>query len=442
MQLSQLRQLLILGLPISAGMLSQSLLSLVDISMVARLDDPDALAAVGIGSYASFLAVALIIGLSVGVQTLVARRWGEGKIEHCGRLLGDGLLLALLGGCLLTTVFWFSSDLIIGTLSNHPDVNAIANPYYDYRILSIVAVGLNFAFRGYWNGIKQPLTYLKILLVVHLCNFSISYCLIFGHLGFPKLGAPGSGLGTTISLYIGVFLYILTTWYHQEKPSFTISKQSLHNQLAILKLATPTSLQQMMVALGVSTLYWIIGQLGVAELAVTHAIINITLFIILPGTGMGIAATTLVSSELGKGLSHNAYQWGWDTVKVTAPLLALLGLPLVLFPHFILKIFLPSDPSLIELGTVPLQITGAFAFLQAFTLTIPQSLNGAGDNRRVMVYSIFLQWGIGLPLALLAAFVFKFGLIGIWSMQIIERIIASITYARRWRNKKWLEHKL
>ena len=76
MQVFRLRHLLALGLPISAGMLSQSLLSLVDISMVARLDDANALAAVGIGSYASFLAVSLIIGIAVGVQAVVARRCG------------------------------------------------------------------------------------------------------------------------------------------------------------------------------------------------------------------------------------------------------------------------------------------------------------------------------------------------------------------------------
>ncbi|CAH0990258.1 putative FMN/FAD exporter YeeO [Sinobacterium norvegicum] len=442
MQATRQQQLLALGLPISAGMLSQSLLSLVDISMVARLNDANALAAVGIGSYASFLAVSLIIGIAVGVQAIVARRAGANQHRATVEVLNGGLLMALLAGLLLTLLFYYFSDTIITTFNSDKGVQAIANPYYDFRILGIIAVGINFAFRGYWNGIKQSMTYMKILLVIHLCNFALSYVFIFGGLGIAPMGAPGSGLGTTVALYIGTVLFAITTFIRADSAVLFRRLPTTSTLRSIVKLATPNSLQQLTVALGVSILYWIIGQIGVDQLAVAHAIINITLFIILPGTGMGIAATTLVGSALGKQDVSDAYRWGWDTVAVTAPILAVLGLPLILAPEWILSIFLPSDPALIALGTLPLQISGAFAFLQAFTLTLPQSLNGAGDSKRVMLYSIALQWLVGLPLALAAAFVFNLGLIGIWSVQIIERIIATIVYTKRWRSKKWQHHKL
>ena len=72
----RLRQILLLGLPIIGGMLSQSLLNLIDSAMVGHLGET-ALAGVGLGSYASFMAIALVMGLGSGVQTLVARRYGE-----------------------------------------------------------------------------------------------------------------------------------------------------------------------------------------------------------------------------------------------------------------------------------------------------------------------------------------------------------------------------
>jgi Na+-driven multidrug efflux pump len=59
-----------------------------------------------------------------------------------------------------------------------------------------------------------------------------------------------------------------------------------------------------------------------------------------------------------------------------------------------------------------------------------------------MIYSICLQWMVGLPLALAAAFVFNLGLVGIWSVQVIERLIATAVYSRRWYSKKWQHHKL
>jgi putative MATE family efflux protein len=351
-------------------------------------------------------------------------------------------LIAGIAGIALTGIFHLLSGTVISLFNNDVSVLRIANPYYDYRLWGILAIGLNFAFRGYWNGIKQSIIYMKILIVIHLCNFALSYLFIFGGLGIEAMGAPGSGLGTTLSLYIGTALFALTTYIRADKSVVFSQLPGLATFQSIARLAAPNSLQQLTVAMGVSILYWIIGQIGVNQLAVAHAIINITLFVILPGTGMGIAATTLVSNALGKQQVDDAYAWGWDTVKVTAALLAILGLPLIVLPELILSVFLPADPALIELGKLPLQITGVFAFLQSFTLTLPQSLNGAGDSKRVMIYSISLQWMVGLPLALAAAFVFNLGLVGIWSVQVIERLIATAVYSRRWYSKKWQHHKL
>ena len=48
------------------GMLSQSLLNLIDAAMVGSLGQ-EALAGVGLGGYANFMAIALVLGLGVGV---------------------------------------------------------------------------------------------------------------------------------------------------------------------------------------------------------------------------------------------------------------------------------------------------------------------------------------------------------------------------------------
>src|SRR5690606_34479364 len=65
------RQVLAIALPIIGGMTSQNILNLVDTAMVGSLGD-EALAAVGTGSFANFLAMAFITGLSAGVQTIAS----------------------------------------------------------------------------------------------------------------------------------------------------------------------------------------------------------------------------------------------------------------------------------------------------------------------------------------------------------------------------------
>lgn len=60
------------------GMASQNIPNLVDICFVRQLGDV-ALAAAGIGGFANFTAVAIILGFSTGVQAIVARLYGGGR---------------------------------------------------------------------------------------------------------------------------------------------------------------------------------------------------------------------------------------------------------------------------------------------------------------------------------------------------------------------------
>ena len=85
--------ILALALPIIGGMVSQNVLNLVDTAMVGTLG-PSALAAVGMGSFANFMAMAFIMGLSAGVQAIAARRLGEGRASETASPLNAGLLIA------------------------------------------------------------------------------------------------------------------------------------------------------------------------------------------------------------------------------------------------------------------------------------------------------------------------------------------------------------
>src|SRR5690606_15997476 len=71
----RLTRILSIVIPIIGGMLSQSLIKLVDAGMVGRLRET-VLDGVGVGCYPTIISVSLVMGLSAGVQALVGRRHG------------------------------------------------------------------------------------------------------------------------------------------------------------------------------------------------------------------------------------------------------------------------------------------------------------------------------------------------------------------------------
>lgn len=204
----------------------------------------------------------------------------------------------------------------------------------------------------------------------------------------------------------------------------------------MLRLSLPNSVQQFFFATGITALFWIIGRVGTAELAVAHVLINLALFLILPAIGLGMAATTLVSQSLGAEDFDSAHRWGWEVVKVAAIGLALLGAPFWLVPELILRLFV-SDPALIELGSWPLRLTGLGMVIDATALVLTQALLGAGANRTVMAVSLGNQWLFFLPLAYLLGPVLGYGLLAIWSLQILQRGLASAIFAVMWQRRDW-----
>lgn len=432
----RLRQILLLGLPIIGGMLSQSLLNLIDSAMVGHLGEI-ALAGVGIGSYANFMAIALVMGLGSAVQAQVARRHGEARPELAMPILNNGLLLAVLVGLPVSLLCWLLAPDIMALMSSDPAVGAVGSEYFRWRVLAVCAVGMSFAFRGYWNGSHNAGHYLRILLLVHAGNVVLSYCLIHGLLGLPRLGAPGAGLGTCIALFSGA---LLNAFSAKGTPGF-LRLQAGTGLGRLISLALPSSLQQLLFASGITLLFWIIARVGTAELAIAHVLVNLTLLLILPAIGLGMVATTLVSRSLGSGDLRTACRWGWEASALASVVLVLLGIPLWMFPEQVLGAFV-RDPALIELGRLPLCLTGAGMVLDAVGLVLAQALLGAGASRTVMLITLGNQWLVVLPLVWLVGPVLGGGLLEIWAVYILQRLLTSLLFAVIWQRKAWASIRL
>jgi putative MATE family efflux protein len=429
------------------GMLSQSVLNLVDAAMVGNLG-ADALAGVGIGSYAAFLTVSLVMGLSAAVQTLVARRMGADQQDLAGKPLMAGLILGALVALPLTLIFLALSSPLMSLFSSDKDVIAIANPYFEWRTYAIIAVAFNFCFRGYWAGIGQTRGYLKVLLWMHIANIILSYLLIFGipslsfngHT-FEGYGAVGSGMGTCLALFLGTIIYLILTLKNAAHHGFSLHIPSKATMKSLSQLAVPNSMQQGFFSLGVSILFMIIGMVGSEQQAIGHILINLALLLILPCVGLGIASTSLVSHALGANKEEDAYQWGWEVVRLATFLMLLLGLPISFFADSILRLF-TQDQALIDLGTMPLQITGISIIFEVTAMVLIQALLGAGASKKVMAINFLMQWCLLLPLAYLVGPILGYGLLGIWCIQSLQRISSSVLYAALWRRRTWVSQRL
>ncbi len=417
-------------------MVSQNVLNLVDTWMVGSLGD-DALAAVSTAGFLNFACVALITGLSAGVQAIAARRVGEGRLDVSAQPLHEGLLISVLVGVPATAALWVAAPSLYALVNPDPDVAAQAVPYLQARLASLVAVGMNFSFRGYWNGISRSRLYMNTLVIMHVANIVLSYGLIFGLAGLPELGAPGAGAGTAIATWLGTAIYFVLGLRHARDGGFLRVPPDPASLAALLRLSMPTSIQQFLFAMGFNVLFGIIATLGTEEVAAAGVLVNLTLVAYLPGLALGMTAATLVGQALGRQDPDDASRWGWDVVKVGVVVLGGLGLPMLLAPRLLLHPFLPGRPDTIALAAPALRIIGASMAVDGVGMVLMQALVGAGAARYVATWSTGLQWGLFLPAAWVAGSLTGGGLTTIWLAQAAQRALQAAVFARAWRAGWW-----
>lgn len=429
-------QILALAVPIILGMMSQTVLNVVDTLMVSSLG-AKSIAAVGFGSFANFLCIAFVTGMSTGVQAIASRRMGEGKTSETAVALNGGLLVVACISIPLSAILIFAAPAFFNLLTTDKDVVAIGTPYLQVRLIAMIAIGSNFAFRGYWNGINRSRLYLRTLIVMHISNVAISYVLIFGALGAPEMGATGAAIGTAASGFIGTAYYFYLGMTYARGSGFLHGIPDRKTIMSMLQLSVPSGLQSMFYAAGLTALFIIVGRIGTFEVAAMNVLITVTMVAFLPGLGLGLAAATLVGQALGRKDPDDAQRWAWDVIKVGVAIMLLLGLPMAIAPRLILEAFFGDEPEALALAVLPLRLAGLTVWSEAILMVLLNSIMGAGATRIALSVNVGFQWLIFLPAAYVIGPVMGWGLLGVWIARIVYRVLQAAILMVVWQQRRW-----
>ena len=114
-----------------------------------------------------------------------------------------------------------------------------AVPYFQIRMLAGPLMAMNYAFRGYWNGIGQSRLYMTTLLIMHASNVLLNYMFIYGHFGAPALGVIGSGLGTALSVFLGTAIYYGFGWRYALEGGFLRRWPRREDYSVLVRISVP-----------------------------------------------------------------------------------------------------------------------------------------------------------------------------------------------------------
>lgn len=424
-----------LAFPVTIALGSTLVMSLVDLAMVRPLGS-HATAAVGMAVFANTLILAFVVGAGPAVQGLVARRRGAGSTEAKCLPLNAGIWAVLMVGAPLTVLVYALAPLFVSVISSDPEVTKIAVPFLRTLYTGIIAAGLNSVFKGFWTGMERPDVYMKIVLFINVLNFLGNYVLITGRWGFPAMGATGAAVSTALSLYVGCTINFILGWLRYRPEGFLKARPDTPLVVRIIKLGLPATVLDFFLGAGMLVYYWIVGQIGTAELAAMNVQLRVGMIFSFLAGAVGNASATLVSRSVGAGDPSGASAWGWDSAKLAFLVLTLVTLPLVLFPRYFLSIFL-SDPHTLEIAVVPWQLSTGLSGILSLITIFAYTLVSVGDGSRVVSTLVGTQWLIFLPAVWIVGPYLHYGLLQIVIVQVLYGAFAEALVVGFWVGGRW-----
>ena len=136
------KQILLVSLPLALSNLLQILFNMSDVAVVGRFAGSTALGAVGSTSTFVTLFTGFLIGLSNGVNVLVARYYGARHPKDVSKTVHSALVVSLLAGILLLAVGLFGSPALLRLLNTKEDLLPGAILYLRVYFLGMPALAL------------------------------------------------------------------------------------------------------------------------------------------------------------------------------------------------------------------------------------------------------------------------------------------------------------
>jgi len=423
-------------------MLTFTLLSIVDTAMLGRLGAVP-LAASGVAGVLFFAVVFPISSMSVGTQSLVARRFGEGKEVLCGQILNTGLVLCLALGIPLVVAAPWLARVLAPLSSNDPQVMEAGAVYLQYRFLGSPFMLFNFVSRGFFAGIGKTKHQLIGSIFITATNILLDYLLIFGKAGFPRLGIQGAAIASSIALAVGSIYYmgvLVLPGYRARYSAFRRPWFASTWLRPMVRLSTPILAQRILSNGAWSVFFALIARIGTVELAATNVIRSIYHLSIMVAVGLGISSAALIGQNLGASNPEKAEQLAWESVKLATYAMIAIGILFLAVPGFVFRIY-TADASVIGVGRLPLMLLG---FVQAFAgvaLVLSHSLQGAGNTRYVMVVELVCV-ALYLPTVYVLGLRTSLGLVGAWTGEYLYWIVLAIAMVWKFRTGSWKTIKL
>ena len=378
-------KMLLFAVPLMLSSMLQLLFNAADIIVVGNYAGDNSLAAVGATGSLINLLTNLFIGLSVGVNVLVARYYGSKDYESLHTTIQTSVTLSAILGLFVMVVGVLFTPTILRWMQLKGEILKLASLYLQIYFVGMPAVMIyNFgsAILRSVGDTRRPLLYMVLSGFVNV-GLNLLFVIEF------HMGVAGVAIATVVSQAISAFLIVLTLCLDKSEIRFDIKKLELNKSilLKILSIGLPAGFQGTLFSLSNVFIQSSVNLFGDTVIAGNSSAINIEGFVYVAMNAFHQAAISFVSQNMGAGKRKRV-----NRITVIALLLVtstglLLGTLANYFSHELLGIY-SKTPEIIAAGAIRVSIICSIYFLCGIMDVMVGSLRGLGYSTMPAIVSL------------------------------------------------------
>jgi len=425
--------------PIIIGLVAQNLMVVIDTAFLGRLGEVT-LGAAAIGGVFYLTLVMFGAGFGVGLQILIGRRNGEGKLRIIGRIFDHGLYFMVLMALLLILFMSLVAPALLSRFISSPAILDESLVFLSYRRFGYLFGFLNMVFNSFYVGIVRTRMVSAATIVMALSNVILDYGLIFGNLGLPAMGIAGAALATNLAEVITFLFYIIWSIKNKCIVSFKLlAFQKIKRRLyeGLFKLAVPVMFQYFFSFTAWFIFFMILEQIGETALAASNITRSVYMLLMIPVWGLSSATTTLVSNIIGQGKIDEVIPMMKKilTISVISNLISIQLL--IFFPRAIISFF-TDNPELTGAALPLLKVITLALIAFSVSMIVFSTLSGTGKTGTALRIEI-----VNIILYLLFAFILAVGFnasaTGVWLVEVLYFSLLGIFSFIVLKRGKWKE---
>ena len=429
-----------IAIPVTLQSMLQASFSIVDQIMIGQLGETN-ISAVGLCGNFSLIFSVVIGAVSTVAGILIAQFIGAEDIKEAW----SSFDLSLICGIIISTLFLLAA----GVLPLHilklytKDMSIINTGAVYFRIVAFSYIPMAVSnILSAWLRCREHATipFLASFGAVAV-NTGLNYLLIFGKSGLPCMGIKGAAIATLISQLFNLIFIVIGFIYSirkdGDKPvlSLHFKKLTIRDYLIMIM---PILVSEFLWSLGQNVESAVYGHLGISNLAAYTLTCPIQGLIVGALSGLSAAAGVMIGKRLGGKEYDEAYEESKKimytgligSLVVSALLILLAGEYTGLYR---------VDYSVKELGKILLIIFALYAPVKVENMILGGGIIRSGGNTKIiMVIDIVGTWCIGIPLCLLAAYIFKWGIVGVYTLLTTEEIFRLVVSLIIFKRHKWM----